>query len=137
MTDASKKRVHVAVGVVVQNNRVLLAKRAQHQHQGGLWEFPGGKVEANEQVALALARELKEELAIAVVNCYPLMEIHHDYSDKSVFLDVWVVDKFSGQATGVEGQPLIWASAEDLAGYEFPAANVAIVERVQGLLRAG
>jgi 8-oxo-dGTP diphosphatase len=114
MSDAHQKCVHVAVGVVVQNNRVLLAKRAQHQHQGGLWEFPGGKVEPSEAVADALTRELQEELAIHVKHCQPLMEINHNYSDKSVCLDVWLVDEFTGQPTGVEGQPLTWASSEDL-----------------------
>ncbi|BFM06239.1 8-oxo-dGTP diphosphatase MutT [Halioxenophilus aromaticivorans] len=135
MSQPAKKVVHVAVGVVVQNQCVLLAKRAQHQHQGGLWEFPGGKVEPNESVAHALTRELQEELAIQVENCQPLMEIRHDYSDKSVMLDVWVVDAFTGEPKGVEGQPLTWASAAELGDFDFPEANVAIVEKVRQLLQ--
>lgn len=135
-SDLSKslKQIHVAVGVIVRDDLVLLAKRAQHQHQGGLWEFPGGKVEAGESVAEALTRELQEELAISVTHCEPLMEINHRYPDKSVLLDVWLVKEFSGQACGMEGQPLIWANSEELLGIEFPAANAAIVERVQQLL---
>lgn len=133
-TGQTKKVVHVAVGVVIRNGCVLLAKRAAHQHQGGLWEFPGGKVEGGEQVAQALGRELKEELDINVVACKPLLDVRHNYPDKSVWLDVWLVEEFTGEARGVEGQPLAWASAAQLAEFKFPAANNEIVERVQHLL---
>ena len=127
----NKKTVHVAVGVIVKHGQILLAKRASHQHQGGLWEFPGGKVEAGETVQNALARELNEELAIDVKACRPLLEIKHDYKDKSVFLDVWLVLEFDGEAKGIEGQPLVWAPITALANYEFPEANVEIVTYLQ------
>ena len=69
--------VHVAVGVIFDNKgSVLLAKRAKHQHQGDLWEFPGGKVEKNEDAKQALVRELNEELGIIVTSSKPFLEIH-------------------------------------------------------------
>ena len=86
--------MHVAVGVIISpDDRVLIAKRASHQHQGGLWEFPGGKLEAGESVAAALCRELSEELDLLVDQrlLKPLMQVSHDYPDKSVVLDVWWV----------------------------------------------
>ncbi len=124
------KRIHVAVGVIVQQGKILLAKRASHQHQGGLWEFPGGKVENGESAQNALSRELNEELAITVLSSQPLIEIVHDYSDKQVKLDVWWVGQFSGVPKGVEGQPLEWATRETITSFQFPEANVEIVEAI-------
>lgn len=128
-------RVHVAVGVVIDaEQRILVARRAEHLHQGGLWEFPGGKVEAGETVSDALRRELREELAIEVARAQPLLTVEHDYSDKAVLLDVWCVESFSGEPHGREGQPLRWVAAAELAGLAFPAANRPIVAAVQALL---
>ena len=122
------KRVHVAAAVIRGvDDRILIAKRAASQHQGGLWEFPGGKVEAGEPVRDALARELREELGIRVEAARPLVQVHHDYPDKQVLLDVWEVSAFSGEPHGAEGQPLAWASERELLDYEFPAANQPIV----------
>ncbi|GFM83382.1 hypothetical protein PSCICN_40740 [Pseudomonas cichorii] len=122
------KRVHVAAAVIRgADGRILIAKRADNQHQGGLWEFPGGKVEAGEAVQAALSRELQEELGIGVTAARPLIKIQHDYPDKQVLLDVWEVSAFTGEPHGAEGQPLVWASHRELVGYEFPAANKPIV----------
>lgn len=121
------KVVHVAVGAIVKEGQVLLAKRASHQHQGGLWEFPGGKVEAGETLTQALTRELLEELDIHVVSTTALIQIQHDYGDKQVLLDVWLVTDFSGEPKGQEGQPLEWVPLSQLTKYAFPAANAPIV----------
>lgn len=122
------KRVHVAAAVIRgSDGRILIARRADSQHQGGLWEFPGGKVEAGEAVEIALARELHEELGIVVTQARPLIKVSHDYADKQVLLDVWEVDGFTGEPHGAEGQPLAWVSARELSQYEFPEANQPIV----------
>jgi 8-oxo-dGTP diphosphatase len=127
--------LHVAVGVVLDDNRrILITRRAEDSHQGGLWEFPGGKVESRETLHSALARELREELGIAIGRTSALLEVRHDYGDKAVLLDVHVVWEFSGEPRGLEGQPLAWVAAEELAGYPFPAANEPIVEAVKTLL---
>lgn len=121
-------RIHVAAAVIrAADHRVLLAKRPLDKHQGGLWEFPGGKVEAGETVQAALARELHEELAIEVTQARPLIQVRHDYPDKQVLLDVWEVLAFAGEPHGAEGQPLAWVEPEALPGYSFPAANRPIV----------
>lgn len=129
------REVHVAVGVIVDTDRnILLARRAKGSHQGGLWEFPGGKVESGETLQVALARELREELGIEPGRTSPLLKIRHDYGDKVVLLDVHMVWDFAGTPSGLEQQPLAWVPAADLDSYEFPAANVPIVRAVKELL---
>ena len=133
-TAADPQPVHVAVGVILDGSgRVLLSRRAADSHQGGLWEFPGGKVEPGETLVVALARELQEELGIRVRRSSPLLEVRHDYGDKQVLLDVHVVWEFAGRAQGREGQPLAWVAGDELGQYSFPAANVPIVEAVAAL----
>ncbi|WP_043238415.1 Nudix family hydrolase [Stutzerimonas azotifigens] len=120
--------MHVAAAVIRDpQGQILIARRPLDKHQGGLWEFPGGKVEAGEAVADALRRELLEELGIVVEQARPLILIRHDYPDKQVLLDVWLVERFTGTAHGAEGQPLAWVWPEALADYRFPAANRPIV----------
>jgi 8-oxo-dGTP diphosphatase len=120
-------RIHVAAAVIRSAQGVLIAKRPQDKHQGGLWEFPGGKVEAGEAVEAALARELAEELGIVVTQARPLIQVRHDYPDKQVLLDVWEVSVFTGDPHGAEGQPLAWVNPRHLGDYAFPAANQPIV----------
>lgn len=124
-------RVHVAVAVIIgKDGRILIAKRPDDVHQGGLWEFPGGKVEQGENLEVALKRELVEELGIELQACEPLLEIHHDYPDKSVLLDVWRVTAFSGQAYGREQQPIRWVAPKFLTDYDFPEANQPILKAI-------
>ncbi|MBE7376328.1 Nudix family hydrolase [Pseudomonas lopnurensis] len=122
------KRIHVAAAVIRSaDGLVLIAKRPLDKHQGGLWEFPGGKVEEGEAVEAALARELLEELGIGVTAARPLIQVRHDYPDKQVLLDVWEVTAFSGEPHGAEGQPLAWVAPAQLPDYAFPAANRPII----------
>lgn len=126
------KVVHVAVGVIRNSDgSILIALRPETAHQGGLWEFPGGKVESGETVDSALIRELQEELAITPLAMEPLIQIRHDYSDKSVLLEVLLVTQFSGEAKGNEGQPIRWVPINDLLNYQFPEANKPIVTAVR------
>jgi 8-oxo-dGTP diphosphatase len=127
--------VHVAVGVVLDADRnILITRRATDAHQGDLWEFPGGKVERGESLRAALRRELLEELGIAIGRTSALLEVRHDYGDKTVLLDVHVVWDFSGRAKPLEGQPMAWVAPQELRCYEFPAANEPIVGAVEKLL---
>ena len=120
--------VHVAVGVIRDHlNNILISKRHKHLHQGGLWEFPGGKVEKGEDVKQALARELKEELNLTVEQAKPLISINHQYDDLAVWLDVWEVVEFSGDLKPREGQPIRWVNSDELVSYNFPAANLPII----------
>lgn len=126
------KELHVAVGVLKDpEQRVLLSKRPASAHQGGLWEFPGGKLETDETVLTALHRELKEELDIEVEQASPLIRIRHRYSDRAVLLDVYLVDRFSGWANGREAQEVRWVDARDLQLYSFPEANLPIISAIR------
>jgi 8-oxo-dGTP diphosphatase len=123
------------VGVVLDPaGKVLISRRAGNSHQGGLWEFPGGKVEPGESLGTALARELREELGIEIGRTSPLLEIRHDYGDKHVLLDVHVVWEFSGEARGLEDQPLLWVAPGELGRYPFPAANEPVISALSELL---
>ena len=137
MLRANVKVVHVAVAVIsIKENsekKVLIAKRPGHVHKGGFWEFPGGKVEDAETVLEALSRELKEELAISILDAEPFLEVRHEYPEKSVFLDVWEVTRFTGCAVGNEGQPIAWISVDQINGYQFPEANRPIIDELQKL----
>ena len=124
--------VHVAVAVIQDSHgQYFIAKRPLESHQGGLWEFPGGKVENNETVLDALKRELYEEVGITLIHADPLIKIHHNYTDKSVLLDVWKVDDFSGTAFGKEGQETCWINKDELSSYDFPVANLPIIKSLQ------
>lgn len=140
------KVVHVAVGVITRSckeegTRYFLTKRLDTAHQGGKWEFPGGKVEKDETVAQALARELKEEVAIEVLSCQPLIKLEHTYlakngsegADKTVCLEVFVVDNFIGEPSPQEGQGQGWFTLAELQLLEFPAANKAIISELLAL----
>ncbi len=127
--------VHVAVGVILNDaKQILITQRSADSHQGGLWEFPGGKVESGETLEQALLRELNEELGIEVGRSSPLLQVHHDYGDKTVLLDVCVVWEFVGNARGLEGQAMKWVAPASLGEYKFPAANEPIIEAVIALL---
>ncbi|MFT7299987.1 MAG: 8-oxo-dGTP diphosphatase [Porticoccus sp.] len=120
--------IHVAAAVIVSiEGKILIARRPDHVHKGGLWEFPGGKVKDGESVQVALARELEEELAIRVLEAEPLVHVQHDYPEKSVLLDVWKVTKFSGEPRGNEGQAIAWVDVGQLKEYEFPEANQLVI----------
>ena len=108
--------------------RVLLAQRPAHKHQGGRWEFPGGKVEAGEALDHALARELDEELGVSASIFEPFMTVDHRYPELHVRLHFREVKKWQGSAHGREGQPVNWFTYEQMAALEFPAANRPVVK---------
>jgi len=120
--------VHVAVGVIKSGEQYFLTRRLEGTHQGGKWEFPGGKVENGESVYQALHRELEEEVAIDVLSCIPLITIEHDYGDKQVKLEVFVVDNFNNEPQAQEGQEEGWFSYQEMLALDFPKANVDILE---------
>lgn len=124
--------IHVVAGVITNpQGEILLARRPDHLHQGGLWEFPGGKCEKGETPEQALARELREELDLVIQQIRPLIRIHHTYPEKSILLDVWQVEKWQGQPWGREQQLLQWCPPQRLREKAFPAANYPIITAVQ------
>jgi len=124
--------LHIAVAIITnQQNKVLISLRSNRAHQGGLWEFPGGKLETGESALDALKREIKEELNISIDKASPFKKIQYQYSDKAVLLDIWRVESFSGEPEGAEGQQIKWHTISDLSENEFPAANRGIIMSLQ------
>ena len=127
-----RDRLHIAVGVILDQaaDKVLVARRPEHLHLGGMLEFPGGKLDPGEHARDALARELREELNINVTRARPLIQINHDYAKESVLLDVWLVTGWSGIAEGMEDQEIMWLHKDSLSKNEFPQANQPIITAV-------
>ena len=124
--------IHVVAGVIRNAaGEILTTLRHDHLHQGGLWEFPGGKLEAREGRLKGLKRELKEELSIEVETATPLIQIPHHYEDRSILLDIWEVTAFSGEPHGAEAQQLRWSMADTLQAGEFPAADRPVLSALQ------
>ena len=125
MTD---KRIDVAAAVITDaRGRVLLARRTAGRDLAGLWEFPGGKVEAGESPEQALVRELREELRIEAHVGAPVIAVAQQYPDKRLRLDVRHVTRWEGVPRGLEGQALVWVPREKLASYAMPPADRPVV----------
>ena len=125
-----------AVVLVDADGRVLLAQRPKGKSMAGLWEFPGGKVEAGETPEAALIRELSEELAIDTAeSCLaPLSFVSHAYDDFHLLMLVYVCRKWKGTPQPVEGGELIWARAARLRDYDMPPADLPLIAVIQDLL---
>ena len=126
----------VACALVDTDGRVLLAQRPEGKAMAGLWEFPGGKVEAGERPEQCLIRELQEELGIAVKeDCLaPLTFASHSYPDFHLLMPLYICRRWEGTVTALEGQQLAWAKPNRLRDYEMPPADVPLVSHLMGLL---
>lgn len=122
--------LRVAVGILVQDGKVFITRRFPDSHQGGKWEFPGGKIEPGENTFSALKRELREELEIEVQEARAYMQVRHAYPDCDVLLDVWRISRFRGTPHGREGQEAKWLACAELPQLEFPEADRPILRRL-------
>ena len=125
-----------AVALVDADGRVLIAKRPEDKQLGGLWEFPGGKVEAGERPETALIRELKEELSIDVTeSCLaPLTFASHAYEHFHLLMPLYVCRRWKGMALGAEGQELAWVRPLKLRDYAMPPADIPLIAHLIDLL---
>lgn len=110
--------------------QILLARRPVASHQGGLWEFPGGKVIPGENQHQALARELAEELGITIKSSSPLASVLHHYPEKTIQLSLRAVHHYQGSIHGREGQDICWWEEQALASVSMPAADRSLVNAV-------
>ena len=109
LTRRTKNHFHVAAGILRDaDGRVLISERLCDGPFNGLWEFPGGKIADGEAPIDALRRELVEELGIEVTEASAYMELHHEYPDRVVDLEFFLVTAWQGQPAGLEGQGLKW-----------------------------
>ena len=131
MSSGKAKLIEVAAGLVFRNGQLLISQRPAGGHLAGLWEFPGGKREAHESFAQALQRELMEELGIEVDVHEVIESLTHDYPEKSVHLEFFrcAWRKNEPQALGCAAS--CWVRAEELEGFEFPAADARLLARLK------
>ena len=124
----SRNVIEVAAGILIDGcDRVLLMQRLPGKHLAGLWEFPGGKVEAGETIGEALVRELNEELGIEVLASAPLLSLPWRYPEKTVRLHALRVTAWRGEPHAREGHPLRWAAMRDIDVRTMPPADAPIV----------
>jgi 8-oxo-dGTP diphosphatase len=125
-----------ACALIDTDGRVLIAQRPVGKPMAGLWEFPGGKVQADERPEDALIRELKEELGIVVnETCLaPLAFASHDYADFHLLMPLYVCRRWEGQIHAQEGQKLAWVRPNRLRDYPMPPADVPLISHLTTLL---
>ena len=110
------RQTHVAAGILLDSaGRVLVTERTGDHSFAGLWEFPGGKIEDGEESVSALSRELGEELGIEIVDQSLFMQIEHEYPDRSVSIDFYLIRHWRNTPEGRDGQALMWILPEELA----------------------
>jgi len=125
----------VVAGILLQGDRMLIAERPVGKPYAGYWEFPGGKIEANESARAALARELHEELGIEVIAARHLFNHTYTYPDKTVSLEVWLVNEFRGEPEGKENQELRRVTFTQMADMRLLEGNWPIVDRLKDFIR--
>ena len=123
---------NVAAGILCDpEGRVLIAERLGDGPFHGLWEFPGGKIGDDETALEALARELAEELGIEITSCASFMNLRHEYDDRIVTIEFFIVSDWRSDPVGREGQALRWVAREHLDADELLPADVPVVEALK------
>lgn len=128
----------VAVALVDEDNRILIAQRPEGKNLAGLWEFPGGKLEAGERPEVALIRELEEELGIKTKEAClaPLTFASHAYDDFHLLMPLYICRRWDGVPQSREGQALKWVRAGALRDYPMPPADLPLIAPLVDLLGA-
>lgn len=120
--------VDVAVAIVEQDGLVLISRRPQHKMLGGLWEFPGGKVEDGEAIPEATRREVLEETSLSIQPLGKLCKVQHTYTHLKVTLHAYLCAVESGEAQPLASDEIRWVGPDTLKDYAFPVANQKIIE---------
>jgi len=125
----------VAGALVDAQGRVLIAQRPAGKELAGRWEFPGGKLHANERPRDGLVRELREELDVEVLAAESLLRYPYEYPEKIVWLDLWLVTSWRGEPRGLDGQALRWVDITKLGDTDLLEADRPMVEALSHRLR--
>ena len=117
---------------IVKNEleQFLITRRQKGQHLAGKWEFPGGKVEGGETLEAAMVRELKEEVDLTATDCSLFDSVVFQYEQLELSLNFYLVNHFTGEAKGLEGQELKWVNLVELKNYDFPKANISVIKKL-------
>jgi len=126
--------VHVVAAIIWEQGdrqRFLIAQRQQGKHLQGYWEFPGGKLEAGESPRQALQRELQEEVDILLTQASPYLRVYYRYPERNILLDTWMVEEYLGDVAPGEQQLLRWINVSQAGDYQFPPADLPIIEAIK------
>ena len=123
--------IDVVAAVIRRDRKILITQRLGHVHLAGLWEFPGGKVEAGETLERALVREIREELGIKICVNDEFFTVDHDYPGKSIRLHFFNCTIADGEPEALGVADLRWVAAADLSQFEFPPADSALIEKLR------
>ena len=123
--------IDVAAGLIFRDGKLLITKRYDDAHLGGLWEFPGGKRESKESFEQCLVRELREELAIEVTVGELVESITHEYPGKTVHLKFFICEWQKNEPQALGCSECKWVRAEELKEHDFPEADVRLLQRLQ------
>ena len=123
--------IEVAAGLIHCDGRYLIARRKPGVHLAGLWEFPGGKREADESLTECLQRELFEELGVRVDLPIPYRIIRHDYREKIVEMHFFHCAIEEGEAAPIDCEEIRWVYPDELTDFEFPPADRAVIDSLQ------
>lgn len=131
--------IHVVAAIIwhpQHHDRFLIAQRQAGKHLQGYWEFPGGKLETGETPWQGLVRELAEEINICAKDGRPLIQVYYRYPERNVLLDTWDLDCYSGEPSAGERQALRWIDRREIENYEFPPADLPILDLIRRSARA-
>ena len=133
MTDTRKTITVVAAALFDADGRVLLAQRPEGKSLAGLWEFPGGKIDAGETPEAALIRELREELGIELcTNCFaPLTFVSHAYEQFHLLMLLYVANRWEGIPESREGQNLCWKRPREMRAMPMPPADIPLIPALE------
>ncbi len=122
--------INVVAAIIRQDDKILIAQRFDDAHQGGKWEFPGGKVEKGESLEVALIREIKEELGISIRVVKLTDEITHTYPDRIINLHFYESEILEGVPSAIECADIKWVKVKDLNLFEFPPADLELIKNL-------
>jgi mutator protein MutT len=125
------KQIEVSAALIFHNGKLLITQRLSDAHLGGLWEFPGGKREANESFENCLVREIREELGIQISVGKLFEEISYDYTDKSVHLKFFICELIRGEPQPLGCAAFKWVGKSELSDFEFPAADSRLLKKLR------
>ncbi len=131
---AKHNNIAVVVGIIRDDNgKMFVAQRPPQVHCPGLWEFPGGKIEAGETPLQALIREYEEEVGINVISAHRLIQFPYEYPEQCLLLDFWIIDAYDGEPIGKLGQALRWVTLTELQQLPIPDATHVALQALQKL----
>lgn len=132
---ADRRQIDVSAALIFHQGRLLITRRPENSHLGGLWEFPGGKREAGETFEQCLVREIREELGMEIAVGELFQEITHAYDERTVRLKFFLCRWIGGEPKALGCAAFTWAEKDKLSAYAFPPADAQLLEKLSSMPR--